>query len=315
MTVAEYMRRCAAHYYAARDPLGAHGDFTTAPEISQIFGELIGAWLAHAWRQLGAPASVALCELGPGRGTLMRDALRATRGVAGFHDALHLRMVETSPLLRTRQQELLADAHPRIVWQERLEPLPPLPLLLIANEFFDALPVRQYIGRRERRIALAGDRLIWQPEGGVTRETSPDSTALMARIARHITAYAGAALVVDYGYSAAAQADTLQAMRGHAYADPLERPGEADLTAHVDFTALMRTAATAGAQAWGPAGQGDFLQRLGAGWRTAALCRQASPGQRNVLLSGLERLVAPHHMGELFKVMAVTSMLDSPAGF
>jgi SAM-dependent MidA family methyltransferase len=170
LTVAEYMARCNAHYYATQEPFGAQGDFTTAPEISQIFGELVGAWLADQWQQMGRPQAV-LAELGPGRGTLMKDALRATRAVAGFHDATDIHLVETSPRLCNVQQETLSGAHPRIVWRDSVDALPPLPLLLIANEFFDALPVEQYVKagltETQRTIGHEDESLVWVSEGAV----------------------------------------------------------------------------------------------------------------------------------------------------
>jgi NADH dehydrogenase [ubiquinone] 1 alpha subcomplex assembly factor 7 len=318
ITVADYMARCNAQYYATRDPFGSTGDFITAPEISQIFGELMGAWLANAWIEMGSPKAL-LCELGPGRGTLMKDALRATRGVTGFHGALSLRLVETSPHLKAIQQKTLSGSHSRILWQETLDDLPPLPLLLIANEFFDALPVRQFIRagleEQERYIACEGKKLAWHPPGNIIRETSPMSLDITSRIAAHIHTYGGAALIIDYGYAGGTHADTLQAVRAHAYADPLEASGEADLTVHVDFAALSSAARKNGAYAYGPVEQGIFLKRLGAELRAHALCKAASPKQREAILSGLERLVAPHQMGRLFKALAVTSSLETPAGF
>jgi len=318
LTVAEHMARCNAHYYATQEPFGAQGDFTTAPEISQIFGELVGAWLADQWQQMGRPQAV-LAELGPGRGTLMKDALRATRAVAGFHDATDIHLVETSPRLCNVQQETLSGAHPRIVWRDSVDALPPLPLLLIANEFFDALPVEQYVKagltETQRTIGHEDESLVWVSEGAVMREASPASLAIMKQIAAHIRKYGGAALVIDYGYAGDARHDTLQALSKHKAADILASPGNADLTAHVDFGALLFAARQAGAQGWGIVEQGTFLKRLGAELRAVALCKSADATQREAILSGLERLVAPHAMGELFKVMAVTSTLEAPAGF
>jgi len=320
LPVADYMARCNAHYYASHDPFGTKGDFITAPEISQIFGELIGAWLAN----LALPRAM-LCELGPGRGTLMKDALRATR--KGFHESLaSVRLIETSPLLRRRQQETLKGMHPSLEWRETLEGLPPMPLLLIANEFFDALPVEQYVseGHREtqRRVGHDGSGFRFTPEGSVTREASPESLEMVKRIASHIAQFGGAALIIDYGYHTPLplqgqeeSKDTLQAVKRHAYASPLGHPGEADLTAHVDFSALARAAQAAGAYAHGPVAQGTFLKRLGAELRAAALCKNAKAEQRDAILSGLERLVAPQAMGELFKVLAVTHEPGAPAGF
>jgi NADH dehydrogenase [ubiquinone] 1 alpha subcomplex assembly factor 7 len=317
MPVAEYMRRCVAHYYATRDPFGTKGDFTTAPEISQIFGELIGAWLADCWERLGAP-QFTLCELGPGRGTLMNDILHATRAT-GFHEAAQLLLTENSPKLRAQQEKVLKGAHPRISWQDHIDSFPPLPLLLVANEFFDALPVHQYIrtsaGEAERAVTVGMTGLTWHPAAGtVTRENTPDAASVMARIAGHIRTHGGAALIIDYGYHGGIQADTLQALRSHRKVSPLDEPGETDLTAHVDFTALKNAAAAQGSLTFGPVEQGVFLTRLGAQMRAQALCKSV-PESREAILAGLERLTSPSQMGSLFKVMAVTSELDKPAGF
>jgi len=312
------MALCNAHYYGTRDPLGMQGDFTTSPEISQIFGELIGAWMSDTWERAGSPRGL-LCELGPGRGTLMKDALRATHRHKPFHDNIAIRMIETSPHLRAVQQEHLSAAYPRISWHDTLESLPPLPLFLIANEFFDALPVHQYIRIRgteeERKIDYREGSFCWADNGEVIREASPDSIAIVKQIAAHIKVYGGAALIIDYGYVNGSHGDTLQAVRHHAFTDVLRSPGEADLTAHVDFKALKDAAEKERVQVWGPTEQGVFLKRLGGELRAAALCENAPLESRNIILSGLERLVAPHQMGELFKVLAITSTLDKPAGF
>lgn len=336
------MEVCNTHYYATRDPFGTSGDFTTAPEISQIFGELVGAWLADTWAKLGSPKAV-LCEIGPGRGTLMKDILRATRNVPQFHASLRVRMIETSPTLTALQRKTLSGAHADIEWKTSLDDLPSLPLLLVANEFFDALPIHQFLqSGEERSIGLKDDAFCWLQEGAVVRETSPASLAVMQAIATHIKAHAGAALVADYGYDTrhcepeAKQSslakrttgrldrfvanaprddenrDTLQALKNHAFHNPLETPGEADLTAHVDFGALQQQAQ--GLQTHYTT-QGEFLRRLGAELRAATLCKQATPEQQKAILSGLERIVAPSQMGELFKVLAVTSILEKPAGF
>jgi len=318
LTVAEYMAACNAHYYATRDPLGKEGDFTTSPEISQIFGELIGAWMADMWIRMGSPKGI-LCELGPGRGTLMKDILRATCTSENFHDAIEIQLIEASPMLHAIQKQSLKDAHPRISWHKTLDHLPPLPLFLIANEFFDALPVHQYLkgkgGWQERKVAHGKDGFFWTPDGDVLAEASPDSTDIMARIASHIQTHGGAALIIDYGHAAEEQGDTLQAVRKHTYANPLQNPGEADLTAHVDFRALLHTAKGRGAYPWGTVEQGTFLKRLGAELRAVALCRKATPAQQKTILSGLERLIAPHQMGVLFKVIAISSLPDQPSGF
>ncbi len=305
------MEACNTHYYATRDPFGTAGDFTTAPEISQIFGELTGAWLADSWARLGAPKAV-VCEIGPGRGTLMKDMLRATRNVPQFHASIRVRMIETSPALTALQRKTLNGAHVDIQWKTSLHDLPSLPLLLVANEFFDALPIHQFMHNgQERRIGLKGDAFCWLQQGIVTREVSPASLAVMQAIAAHIKAYEGAALIVDYGYRQAQQNDTLQALKNHTFHNPLETPGEADLTAHVDFGALEKQAQGLKTHY---TTQGEFLRRLGAELRAAALCATANSEQRTTILSGLERIVAPSQMGELFKVLSV-STLDNPAGF
>ncbi len=225
------MAACNAHYYATRDPLGAAGDFTTAPEISQMFGEMVGACLADCWQRAGAPADAAYAELGPGRGTLAADALRVIGDVP-----VHL--VETSPTLRQAQHARV----PLAVFHERIEDLPPKPLLLVANEFFDALPVSQWVGDEQRLIVLQGNSLAFTANGLIV-EDSPARTTAAAALAAHLMTRGGVALIIDYGHATSAPGDTLQAVRGHAFADPLADPGEQDLTAHVDFQALANAAA------------------------------------------------------------------------
>ena len=331
MPVARWMAECLAHYYATRDPLGRGGDFTTAPEISQVFGELIGAWLADLWLRAGAPAKLRLVELGPGRGTLMADLWRATARVPGFHAAANVHFVETSPALRAAQ----AARVPQAEWHDRLEEVPDdAPLLLVANEFFDALPIRQLVrtpdgwrermvGYRERRFvdvagptsldALVPTSLRAAPAGSVV-ELAPAATAIAAEIGARLDARGGAALIVDYGYSGPSTGDTLQAMHAHAFADPFAEPGEADLTAHVDFTAVRLAARPA--RAWGPVGQGAFLTTLGIEPRTEALAARAAPEQAETLRSGTARLTRDDAMGSLFKALALTANhWPQPAGF
>jgi len=316
MPVDDYMALCLGHpqhgYYVTRDPLGAVGDFTTAPEISQMFGEMIGLWLARVWLDARRPAPFRLVELGPGRGTLMADALRAARVAPGFAEAAELWLVETSPALRAEQARRLPAAQ----WADRLEAVPEGPTLLVANEFLDALPVRQFIangrGWCEKRIGLDGERLVWglappqpgdcdTPEG-TWREESPLADRVAAEIARRIAAQGGAALIVDYGYRAADRPPgfTLQALRAHAPADPLEAPGEADLTWLIDFDRLAAGLAPL-ASACAP--QGAFLGRLGIGRRAAQLAA-AQPGAADAVADALERLTAPAQMGTLFKALA-----------
>ncbi|WP_114394287.1 class I SAM-dependent methyltransferase [Oleisolibacter albus] len=337
--VGDYMALCLGHpqhgYYTTRDPLGTAGDFTTAPEISQMFGELLGVWAAQCWLQMGQPAPVHLVELGPGRGTLMADALRATARIPGFHAALRLHLVETSPVLRQRQAAALRSVAP--VWHDRLAEVPEGPLLLLANEFFDALPIRQFergpLGWGERKVGLdETGALVWRldrrpgdclvppplrpaPPGSVV-ERAPLGEAIAAEIGARLARCPGSALIVDYGYEGPALGDTLQAMRSHAFVPVLERPGEADLTAHVDFTALAGSARQAGAAAWGTRTQGDFLRRLGIDMRAAALKRVATPAQATDIELARHRLTGDDAMGRLFKVLALTSpALPAPAGF
>ncbi len=326
--VAHFMAAANRHYYATRDPLGAAGDFTTAPEISQMFGELIGLWLADLWHRAGRPAAHYV-ELGPGRGTLAADALRAMRG-AGLEPAAHF--VETSPVLRTAQLE----RHPHATFHDGLDTLPAgAPLLVVANEFFDALPVRQLLrtaeGWRERHVAWSpplfvpvarGPRLDDilpgplrdAPVGGII-ETSPASAAIARQLAARIASQGGAALIVDYGYEGPAIGDTLQAVRGHTYANPFEEPGERDLTAHVDFATLAEAAGAEGARAFGPVDQGTLLKVLGITARAQRLAT-ASPGRADELSAALERLTAPDQMGTLFKALAMTALeWPQPVGF
>jgi SAM-dependent MidA family methyltransferase len=311
ISVADYMEAVVSHYYASRDPFGQAGDFTTAPEISQIFGELMGAWLAGQWQLMGSPKA-ALLELGPGRGTLMRDVLRATKSVPGFHAAIDLYLLEVSPALEALQHKNIQ--HPRIKWIRDLRALPSLPLLFIANEFFDALPVRQFVGERERRVGIENDAFCFLPEGNVTAERCEAAESIIAQLAAHIARFGGCGLVIDYGYAGGGQADTLQAVQNHTYADPLASPGATDLTAHVDFGALARAAK--GVSVYGPIPQGALLKRLGAELRANALCRNATPEQAADIVSGLERLLSPVQMGELFKAMAFAHpALPTPAGF
>jgi len=326
-----------AGYYARRDPLGRAGDFITAPEISQIFGELIGLWCADLWRHLGQPQSVILAELGPGSGALLEDFLRAAAVLPAFHRALDLWLVEASPVLRARQQRRLSGLGMHFVAD--IDALPPGPLLLTANEFLDALPIRQLVRGRlewaERLVALDDkDRLVFadgqenpaltllvppalraQPAGTIV-EICPAAAALAATLGERLVREPGAALFVDYGYFPSATGATLAALRRHASAPVLDDPGSADLSAHVDFAAFAGAADAAGAIVHGPVTQGRFLAALGAEARLAALSARATKVQRAALESGLERLIDPAQMGNLFKVLALTSPgLSAPAGF
>lgn len=332
--VAEFMAEALGHprfgYYRKVMPLGAAGDFTTAPEISQMFGELVGAWLADRWLAMGRPQPVRLVELGPGRGTLLADALRATRGVGGFHAALDLHLVDINETLRAAQAAALAGFAP--TWHDRLDGVPDGPMLLVANEFFDALPVRQFTctpqGWAERMVGLADDgetlRLALAPgrtpfaaalpeaAPGRQAELCEAGLALAAAIGARLQRDGGWALIIDYGFSATSGL-SLQAVRGHRGSDILERPGETDLSAHVDFTALARAT---GMPTFGPAGQGDFLRRLGIARRAEVLKARATLSQRQTIDAALARLIDPHQMGTLFRVLAVGDTPSSePPGF
>lgn len=333
MRLDAYMALCLGHpehgYYMRRDPLGRGGDFITAPEISQMFGELIGAWMAAVWAEQGAPDRFVLAELGPGRGTLMQDALRATAALPGFEAAADLWLVETSPLLRARQAERLARHAPR--WAAGLGDLPAGPLIVIANEFFDALPIRQFqrIGPfwRERLVG-PGLAFLWgRPEGdagldarfplapdGAIVEVNGPAEALAGALAARIGAAGGAALILDYG-AWDGTGDTLQALRGHAPADPLAEPGLADLTAHVRFKALAEAAA-GHVRASGALTQGQLLERLGIAARARALARGKSPAEAAGVAAAYRRLTHAEEMGQLFQALAFTPLgLPPPPGF
>ena len=319
-----FMARANAAYYAGRDPFGSGGDFTTAPEITQAFGECLGLWAAVTWTLMGSPASVILAEAGPGRGTLMADALRAVGAmVPDFARAARLHLVETSPLLRQAQRARLPGA----TWHEELSALPDGPLILLANEFLDALPIRQFVRRdgawTERWVA--GSAFVERPapdaplpdageEGEIREVNEPALTAAAALGARFAT-QGGAALFIDYGPAESAPGSSLQAIRGRRAADPLADPGSADLTTHVDFAALARAARAAGAAAHGPVPQGVFLTRLGLHSRAAALAA-SDPGRGARHLEAATRLTAPEAMGRLFKALAISHpTLPTPPGF
>lgn len=351
ITIADYMQMALSHpehgYYMKRDPLGAAGDFITAPEISQVFGEIIGAWLTHNWQLIGSPKEVALVELGAGRGTLMADILRSTKNINGFHEAITVHLVETSPVLQQKQWKMLAGKHKRIEWHDSIDDLPQLPMLLVANEFFDALPIRQFVkkkdGWHERMVDVEADKLVFiinakkamlpismipaqsiledlegilgEEKIGVSVaapkesiiETCEPAIMIIRQVSEHISRHSGAALVIDYGYTEGSHKDTLQAMKNHAYHDVLKDVGDADLTAHVDFLALSQVAQTEGVNVHQVMPQGAFLMQMGAGIRTTNLCETANPEQQKALIKGLKRLADPEEMGELFKVLAITS--------
>ena len=328
-TIADYMAAANGHYYATRDPLGAAGDFTTAPEISQMFGEMIGIWIADLWSRAGSPA-FRYVELGPGRGTLAADALRV---MARFGcTPIGIDLVETSPTLRTAQRARLPAAE----HHDEVDALPDdAPLIIVANEFFDALPIHQYVrvadGWRELMVErrddvltpVAGDipaddavppSLRAQPQGTIV-ETTPVSAAIMQRCAFRLARHGGAMLAIDYGYAGPAAGDTLQAVKAHRIADPFTDPGEVDLTAHVDFTALAVVAQNAGVSVSPLTTQGDWLQRLGIDARLQSLAN-AAPTRAEELKGQRDRLVEAREMGDLFKVMAFTAPgWPAPAGF
>ena len=349
MTVADFMGEALTHpwsgYYMHGDPFGAPGqqggDFVTAPEISQMFGELIGVWCADTWMRLGRPAPCQLVELGPGRGTLMADALRATRQVPGFHDALAVTLVEISPALRERQREALGNH--QAAWLDNVGQIPEAPLLLIANEFFDALPVRQFEqtgeGWAERVVVLDGanekkggrlafalaapspaNRLLVpaalrEAPAGSLVEVCPAALNIAAFLGHRLARQPGAALIIDYGPERSTAGPTLQALRRHRRHEVLEDPGTADLTAHVDFASLAQAATSAGCAAHGPVGQGAFLEALGIELRAAQLA-QSAPGAAAALAAARRRLTDSDQMGSLFKALTLTPRgLAPPAGF
>jgi SAM-dependent MidA family methyltransferase len=344
MTVARYMEFCLAHprhgYYASRDPFGAAGDFTTAPEISQMFGEMLGLWAVALWQSMHAPAPFRLIELGPGRGTLMADALRAARVAPGFIEAVDVQLVETSARLRDAQRRSLSNSAVPAVWHALLEHVPEGPFILLANEFLDALPVHQAVktesGWHERVVgvdehgklafglsrshlpdfeALPAAELADAPLGAVF-EWRPDT--FVAEICSRLQTHPGAALFIDYGHSQSGLGDTLQAVRAHAFADPLSSPGEVDLTAHVDFAAVARIAKQCGIDVHGPVEQGSFLEGLGIVARAEKLRANTLSQQAAAIDAALVRLTGSgrENMGSLFKVIALTSpKLAPPPGF
>lgn len=334
ISIAEFMADALGHpehgYYMGKDPFGRTGDFITAPEISQMFGELVGLWCAEVWRLTGSPSAFNLIELGPGRGTLMQDALRAARVLPSFGEAASIHLVETSPVLRDMQAVTLGDHHP--TWHDDLNHIPDGPLVVIANEFFDALPAHQFTitesGWRENVVTVDGDRLVLATAsaatpatallsgrdagaGGSIAEICPAAISIASGLAERIAAYGGAALVIDYGYAEPTGEATLQAVRQHEPHDFLSDPGTADLTAHVNFRDL-REAAQPHATVYGPVTQGDFLRSLGIEMRAEQLMQQATADQRTAIESACRRLIDPAEMGTLFKALAVCHR-DMPA--
>ena len=334
MPVGQYMSLCLSHpeygYYMTRDPFGRDGDFTTSPEISQMFGELLGLWAAAVWQSMGSPTRLNLIELGPGRGTLMRDALRAAQAVPDFHASVSVHLVEVSPLLSRMQRQSLSGLGVPVQWHQSLPEVPEGQFIVITNEFFDALPVNQAVrqddGWYERVVEIDRvgnlafgvahdliphfDQLVPPPIReapiGAFYEWRADQVAL--ELGRRIARDQGAALVIDYGYVESESVETFQAVGKHNYADPLVAPGLVDLTAHVDFQALANAAEGMGARTHGPLTQGEFLTRLGIETRANALKVNATPDQAIEIESALVRLtdMSRTGMGELFKVIGLT---------
>lgn len=320
-----FMARANAAYYATRDPFA---DFITAPEVTQAFGEILGLWAAVVWHSIGKPDPVILAEAGPGRGTLMQDALRAIgRMVPDFRAAFSLHLIETSPRLRALQQERLPDA----TWHETIDALPDGPLLLIGNEFLDALPIRQFVRRGDgwTERFVQGDAFVEQPAGppslpaladpvpdGAVIEIGEAARSIASRLGARLAQQGGAALFLDYGPEKSAPGDSLQALRAARPANPLAEPGSADLTAHVDFQAFAHAARQAGATVHGPTPQGLFLARLGLFQRSERLARGEPPAKVMAIMEATRRLTEPDRMGRLFKAIVLCHpAAPTPPGF
>jgi len=337
MSIATYMGLCLSHphhgYYAVARPIGAEGDFITAPEISQMFGELIGFFFVNLWQQMGQPPSFTLLELGPGRGTLMADALRAAGKAEGFLDAMHLQLFEQNSVLKSEQEKRLGKYHP--YWSTELDAVSEDPLFIVANEFFDALPIKQFVktddGWHERLVGLkegarafglsptpiadsAAPVEVHGAYAGEILELSAAAADTMQRLSRKVALQGGAILALDYGYGKTQTGETLQAVKSHAFAEPLAEPGEADLSSHVNFQVLAEAAKVTGLATAPLANQGEFLLRLGLGERAKALAR-ANPAEAGNIARAVERLTSPRQMGTLFKAFCAHSPGLKPAGF
>jgi SAM-dependent MidA family methyltransferase len=343
MPVWRYMELCLTHpkygYYVSRDPLGREGDFTTAPEVSQMFGELLGLWAASVWRAMDSPPSLQLIELGPGRGTMMADALRALRVLPPLYQALSIHLVEINSVLREKQKATLSGVR-NITWHDRIDEIPPGPSVILANEYFDVLPVHQVVKREtgwhERTIEIGGDgnlafgasaepmprfevllpSLVRAAPAGAVFEWRPDAEIM--KIATRVRDGGGAALIVDYGHLRSDAGDTFQAIARHSFTDPLKNPGQADVTAHVDFQALARAAEDLGARVHGPVPQGEFLKALGIEQRAATLMAKTTPEVSEDISGALKRLTEGGRggMGSMFKVLAISDpALETLAGF
>jgi len=333
MPVWRYMELCLTHprygYYIARDPLGREGDFTTSPEVSQMFGELLGLWAASVWREMDSPSELHLIELGPGRGTMMADALRAMRVLPDLYQALHVHLVEINPVLRAKQKATL-PALRNLTWHDSLATVPEGPSVIFANEYFDVLPIHQAIKRdggwHERTVDIGADgqlifgasaepiqrfelllpELVRAAPAGAIFEWRPDSEAMT--IASRLRDQGGAAVIIDYGHVRSDAGDTFQAIAKHSYTDPLKHPGQADITAHVDFQAIARAAEDVGARVHGPVTQGEFLKRLGIETRAMTLMAKATPEVSEGVSSALKRLIDSGRggMGSMFKVIGIS---------
>jgi len=336
LSIATYMSLCLTHpehgYYTSGSPIGGRaspdrtgGDFITAPEVSQMFGELIGVWCMEMWKRLGTPSSFNLVEVGPGRGTLMSDLLRAAKSLPKFYNAAHVQLVEISPTLRKRQKQALENCGKQISWLTEFNDSSNLPTIVIGNELLDTLPFRQWVKTendwQERCIGLIEDKLAFVPHPakldlkilppdheqqaiGTVLEVSPAREALVSKIAHQLMKTNGVALLIDYGHLETGYGDTFQALRDHAYVDPLEAPGKADLTNHVDFAPLQTEAIAGGCVAPKLTSQGQFLLNLGLLERAGALGAEQDEQVQNTLRQAVERLASPKQMGDLFKVMA-----------
>ncbi|MEH2475398.1 NADH dehydrogenase [ubiquinone] 1 alpha subcomplex assembly factor 7 [Nitrobacteraceae bacterium AZCC 2161] len=333
MPVWRYMQLCLTHpqygYYVSRDPLGREGDFTTAPEVSQMFGELLGLWSASVWRAIGSPPFLNLIELGPGRGTMMADALRALRVLPPLYQALSIHLVEINPVLREKQKATLSGAR-NIAWHDSIDTVPAGPSVILANEYFDVLPIHQVVKREggwhERTVEITDDGqlifgaspdplprfevllppLVRTAPVGAVFEWRPDTEIM--KIASRVRDEGGAALIVDYGHTRSDAGDTFQAIARHSFTDPLKNPGQADVTAHVDFQALGRAAEDVGARVHGPVPQGEFLKRLGIETRAVTLMAKASPEVSEDVAGALKRLIDGGRggMGSMFKVIGIS---------
>ncbi|MFZ1989263.1 MAG: SAM-dependent methyltransferase [Alphaproteobacteria bacterium] len=344
--ISTFMQVALAHpehgYYRAHAAIGAEGDFITAPEISQLFGEMVGVWVLRSWIDLGMPHAWQLIELGPGRGTLMADIIRALKLRPQALEAAHFHLVETSLPLRELQRKAIGDFTGRAHWHNHLESVSSAPGVIVANEFFDALPIRQFLKLKgvwcERRVALGNSSSnqprfefiavptlfdveaeishAWGAADGQILELSGASRTIAAEIGRRLSQQPGRALIIDYGYSGERHGDTLQALRKHKKISPLDDVGFADLTAHVDFAALAQAAEKEGAQSFGPVRQRAFLSEMGIKTRLAALSKHASASQKESIERGVHRLTAASEMGDLFRVLALSSpKLPAPPGF